>query len=396
MPKAHAPAQMNPAQHAAVAKNNNKAIRQHILQRSVVMIQPMQSISLVPNVNIPNVLNATLKNVGLLRKIYLEVTVNFSTAAGTTSCVRSPFGPSNIFSQVVFTDFQNQARHTTTGWHLSMINSVKQKATGPIGSAETTDTPLGFGNVYGSIASPATVAASTNAVVSMVYEVPIAYSDTDLRGAIYMATTGAIATIAGTLNPQFFALAAADQTLSCYTYAGTAPTVTSVQLTVYQEYLDQLPTGQNGKPLLPEQDLDTVYSLLTTSVSGLSVNTPFGIPYTNLRSFLSTTVIYDNGGTLNAGTDITTMGIQSANLTYLQQLTPRMISYRTRKMLGVDAPIGTYYFDHRQAPISTAQFGNMQLVVLPSQVNANAQVLTGYEFMAPRRTITQAASLPNG
>jgi hypothetical protein len=391
-------AQPKPAQGAPMnSMQNNMAVRHHIIANSVEMTQPMQTFSLTnPALNIPNVFTFTPKNVGLLRRMYVEVVLTFQTAAGTTSCVKTPHGASNIFSNIVFTDFQNQARISTNGFHLSAVNSVKSKAAAPIGSAEVSDTPLGFGNNFSPVSAPATVAASTTATVKTVYEIPICYSDTDLRGSIYMATTGANATLQLSLNQLFFGLtASADPTFAAYTYAGTAPTITSVLCTVTQDYLDQLPL-MNGRVLLPENDINTIYQLLQTNVSGLAVNQPFGIPYTNLRSFLSTLVTFDNGGVLNAGTDVVNIGLQSANNTFIWQKDPQLIAYMTRKMINSDMPVGSYYFDHRQRPISTAQFGNMQLVLTPSVVNANAQLILGYEFMAARKAVVGAASLPIG
>jgi hypothetical protein len=55
-----------------------------------------------------------------------------------------------------------------------------------------------------------------------------------------------------------------------------------------------------------------------------------------------------------------------------------------------------YYFDHRRDPISTDQFGNMQLVFTATSVNSGAALLLGYEFFATRATVTRASSLPSG
>jgi hypothetical protein len=120
------------------------------------------------------------------------------------------------------------------------------------------------------------------------------------------------------------------------------------------------------------------------------------IPYANLRSFLSTTIIYDNGGTLNAGTDITNFGLQVANNTFIWQYDVQLEAYLTRKLLNADTPKGMYYFDHRRDPISTDQFGNTQFVLLPNTVNTNAFLLVGYEFMSSRLTIMKSEALPSG
>ena len=53
-------------------------------------------------------------------------------------------------------------------------------------------------------------------------------------------------------------------------------------------------------------------------------------------------------------------------------------------------------FDHCRKPIDTNQFGNMQLVINPSLVNANAVLFVGYEMLAVQSQAINAGSLISG
>lgn len=370
------------------------------LRGAVNMLQLNNSQTLAnPTLANNNVITFTPKNIGLAKRIRVEIIATFTTAAGTTSCVLSPFGPANIASNITFTDFQNQQRVNAPGWALTNLATFRSGQAAPIASAETSDTPLGYGNILAApaIQAPATVAASGSGTIRMVYDIPIAYSDTDLRGAIWMSTTGANTTLQLTLNPNFFLTSAGDASLPVYVYAGTAPTLTSITYNFYQNYLDQLPAPQ-GQVILPEDDLNQVYQLLYTTNSGFTANNLLGIPYSNLRQYLSTTLVYDNGGILNNGTDFGAengFGLQVANNTFIWQYGPQMVSYLTRLRINADTPKGMYYFSHRDNPISTDQYGNMQLVLYPTTVNANAAFQLAYEFFTQRDTVLKSASLPS-
>jgi hypothetical protein len=197
-----------------------------------------------------------------------------------------------------------------------------------------------------------------------------------------------------------FIASGADATLGMYqSSSATLATCPTFTVTVFQNYLDQLPiaAGQNGQPggpILPLLDLSTVYLLNNTVVSGLVANQDIPIPYANFRDFMSTYLIYDNAGTLNTGADVAYFAIQSANYTNILKYDPNLASLLTRLILEDDAPKGSYVFDHRNKPISTIQYGNMQLVVNAKTVSSStSSFLIGYEMLALQNMITQAGSL---
>src|SRR6185437_10709809 len=100
---------------------------------------------------------------------------------------------------------------------------------------------------------------STAYFATVFHELPLAYSDVDLRGAIYTSVVSATMNLQLTLNPTLFAVTAADPTLAMYR-APAADTVTlnNLYVTVYQNYLDQLPFTSQG-PVLPALDLSKMY-----------------------------------------------------------------------------------------------------------------------------------------
>lgn len=384
------------AQMRQQAIDQNLAARQLCVKQGVDMIQ---SIFTVTNtayaVGTPTVLNVPMRNVGLIKRFYVEVA---ATVQGTTSGpthTLTTLGVSNFFSNITFTDLSNQTRINTAGWHLTQISSAKRRR--PFGAAMTTDTPFGYGNNNTkTISAPASITTTITANnVFGFFEVPLSYSDMDLRGAIYANVTNATMNLQLTVNPSALVASGVDATLAMYqSSSATVATMPSFTVTVYQNYLDQLPIGNNGV-IVPLLDLATAYLLNNTPVGGIVANQDNPIQYANFRDFMSTTLIYDNNGTLNInGVDINYFSIQSANFTNIIKYDPTTANFLTRLILEDDCPKGMYYFDHRAKPISTIQYGNMQLIVNPITVSGSGSVfLMGFESLALINQVTQAGSI---
>lgn len=372
-------------------QQQNMIARQACVRQGVDMIQGIftQTFTTGPG----TVINLPLRNVGLIKRLYIQIRATVSGTTGTTLTL-APLGAANFLSNVTLTDLSNQTRINTSGWHLTTIASAKRKMV--FGSAVTTDTPFGYGDNFQTvIAAPSTItaAASSNNLFTY-YEIPLSYSDNDMRGAIYANVVNATMNLQLTVNSNISVATGSDTTLSVYgSSTSTLATVPSFTVTVYQQYLDQLPLSQGGGPVLPLLDLSTAYLLNNTPVSGVVANQDNPIPYANFRDFMSTTLIYDNAGTLNTGSDINYLSIQSANYTNIIKYDPFTSALLTRNIMNDDVPKGMYYFDHRVKPISTIQYGNMQLIVNPSAVTSGAQFLMGYESLALINMITQAGSL---
>jgi len=383
MPQAQ---QLSPAQQNAVN-------RQLVLANAINEWLPIYTQTFTSGVG--TVINVPLRNVGLVKRFVVEISGNVGVGAAETQTL-TQFGISNFLSNILLTDLSNQTRINTAGWHLHLLATAKRQFAA--GAAFTNDAPVKIASNYPVITSPASYTATQP--FRMFYEIPVAYGDMDLRGAIYANVVNATFNLQLTVNPNFFVGSTADPTLAAYKSStaqlGTLPTFT---VTVFQNFLDQLPII-NNMVVLPTLDLGTAYLINNTQVSGLVGNQDNPIPYANFRDFMSTFAIYDNFGYATAplGSDASYWALQSANFTNILKYDPWMSSLLTRWIISDDFPasngICTYYFDHRTRPISTIQFGNMALILNPTNVqSANSAVFLGYESLAYINQITQAGSL---
>jgi P3 major capsid protein len=411
---------MTQAQAAQAAAQANAAARAAVLGNSLEALAVIFSQSGI-NPATQNVLNIQPRNVGLIRGFYVHVAANFTNGA-TAALTRTTLGPANLLSLVTFSDLSNQQRINCQGWYLPLLDTQRRRnqsfsaelATGvPASAASGVDTPLGFSANFTSnfanaavnapiMSCPATVATSAaNQVVDMWYYIPLSYTDRDLRGAIYAGVVNSVMNLQLTFNYANFQVAnTADPTLAVFQSAGAVNTLSnfSYSVEVYQDFLDQLPFSPQG-PVLPFQDLSWSYLLNTTFFTAMAVGQDYPIPFPNFRNIQSVTAIYDNGGALNTGQDINYLSLQSANYTNIFKVSPAMAAILTRSILHVDMPKGTYYFDFRRKPLSTVQYGNLNLLINPATVTSTLgapQFLIGFEQLAMQNQVVGAGSLAGG
>lgn len=372
----------------------NRAQRMAVLHNAIEMTQQIFSQQLQAgqfSVNVPP------RNVGLVKKFLVNIQGTANNTDGANAALLSDFGLSNLVSQFVFTDLNNNVRIQTAGWHLSLLQALKNQwpMTTAILQTALQEYSGDMGAAWNVIVAPNNFAHATSQPFSMWYEVPLAYSDDDLRGAVYMNVVNATAQLQINLNQNTFAAAGVDSTLAVW--KGAAGNVSDVTVTVYQVYLDQLPTDQKNNPILPALDLSTVYELKNTTFGPWVVSQDNPMPYANFRDFLSTFMIYNSNPAADAGrtvgTDINYLALQSANFTNIWKVSPILNALKTRLMLAQDLPHGAYYFSSRRKPISTTTFGNMQLINNPSTAAANNYTLVGYEDFANVNTLLNAGSL---
>lgn len=371
----------------------NRDARDVILATGVDRLQQIYNNAVNPANQ--TILNIAPQNVGLIRGFLVKVSgtiANTNVGASGANIVRTNFGASNLLRNIVFTDVNNQVRHQTQGWHLSMINSAKQPMV--VGGAYAPNIPVGYGNNYDVMTAATPVAPAGTTPVQFYYYVPISYSQTDLRGAMWAGVVNAVAQLQLEINPSPV-VAAGDAGLAVYS-GNTGGWSGNVTVQVWQDYIDQIPMMNNGQPVLPQEDIQTLYQLNNTALSGLVAGQDYGVPFANFRNFLSTTLVYDNGGSFNAGTDINYFALQTANSSNIWKYGPEEASFLARSTFMADPPTGAYYFNHRIKPISTQQFGNTQITVNPSVVNANAAIWAGFEYFAQASQVVFAGSLPSG
>jgi P3 major capsid protein len=397
--------QMSAQQQAQVAYQQNMAARIAVLQGSLNMWQPIFATTLTSPAY-GTVLNVPVRQIGLTKRFLIKVQFTVAQSAAETQTL-TKLGPANIFSNVTLNDLSNYTRINTTGWHLFMLSCMKQAFfTGPAGQGKTDfqPAPSVFGSAYTNdspiqakagaavINAPATVTTAQSGV--MYFEVPVSYSDADLRGAIYTSVVSATMYLQMTINQNFGVGSAGDPTLAVYqsSTAGNLVNITSMTITVYQNFLDQIPLGQNG-PVLPAQDISKMYLLTNGSFTALAAGQDFPIVFPNFRAWQSLSVIYDNAAVTNYGTDISLFQLQTANLSNIRQLDPATQLLFQRIMLKNDFTAGAYMFDFRDKPINTNQFGNMQITIRPTA--STGTLLVGYEGIGIANQVINAGSIPS-
>jgi len=410
---------ITPQQAAEAAAKANTAARNAVLANAIEALQLVANASGL-NPATQNVANIAPRNVGLIRGFYVHVATVFTTGI-TTTLNRTTMGPANLLQLVTFNDLSNQQRINSQGWYLPYLDTQRRRnqsfsaelATGVPGSAASgVDTPLGFSANFTSnlalaatntpiMSCPASIAPSTsNATVDMWYYVPISYTDRDLRGAIYAGVVNSVMTLQITFNAANFQVAStADPTLAVFQSSGAVNAITAQTWSyeIWQDFLDQLPFSNQG-PILPFQDLSWSYLINTTFFTAMQVGQDYPIPFPNFRNVQSLTLAYDNSGVMNGGSDINYLALQSANYTNIFKISPAMSAINTRNILHTDMPKGMYYFDFRRKPLSTVQYGNLNLIVNPSNVTVTLppQFLVGFETLAMQNQVVGAGSIAGG
>jgi hypothetical protein len=347
------------------------------------------------------VLRCVTNNVGIIKRMLVEVVATVNNNGGAVATLTDT-GIANLLSNVTFYDLSNNLRINTTGLHLALLASLKRHrpfaATAQYNTANGNNVSDMFNvapALWPVLQAPQTIAAGANGTIRAVFEVPLAYSDDDLRGAMFASVVNSTANLQLTFNPNLFT-AAGDTTFAVY--SGSTGVFTSAVVNVYQVYLDQLPINpRTGQYILPTESLGTIYELKNTQLTAVSVNQDFSIPFGNMRNFFSALLIYNNNGTAAGralGTDINYFSRTTANVTNVFKYDPLYNAMLTRQALGKDLPAGAYYFNFRKQPINTNQYGNQQINLNASVATADAYVQCMWEDMASQTIVPVAASLP--
>lgn len=404
----------------------NLLARQAIRARGVRRIQ--QIFDSTYTSNFPPQIQVIPRNVGLVMGFWVKVVATIANSSTTSTLTLSDFGPANLVSQFQLNDLQNNTRIQTTGFHEAFLNSWKTKrlfasaltgARGTNTGQQTTgnsyfgeDSPMGYGSNWTEISAPLSIIADSDSTpgtgtLTMWWYIPLAYNPDapnmpDYRGAIYAnvvnATWQLLINLPGTYGSQLVAPYGTDSTQAVY-YQTSNETVnaalTSFELRVYQDYYDQLPTGNAGV-LLPILDLATIYERKYTNLTSISVTQDFPYQYANFRQFLSTLAVYVNTaatGARGVGADVNYWALQAANFSNIWKMEPALVALMTRQHIGVDFPPGCYWFDTRNRPLSTTQYGNMELILNPATAGTGAYELVCVEDFAIVQTLSMAGSL---
>jgi hypothetical protein len=388
----------------AIAAIRNNAVQKRIQLNPYTAATPASS----PNINIQ------LQNVGLLRGVLIRFSATATNNDPSVAAAPSDFAAANMFSQIVYNDLANVTRIQTTGAHVFMLDSLRRQ--GIMGAAYVNDMPGQFGSVWSGLSTTPTIppAGGTGTVSGFLF-IPVAYSDTDLRGAVFSNITNANQSINLTINTtNVSAPTGSDNVNAIYQGPAAANVVLSnLTVTAYQDIYDQLPdyrylpagiapgdwqaaTGDRSGLMLPSWSMRWMYELKYSPFTGITAGVENVFPYTNQRQFLSTIAQYNNPARAT-GTDIAYWRLVAANSYEWFKMSPAAVAFETRRLIGDDFPAGFYVFDSRLKPINTIVSGNLQLVAFPTVATpSTAKMTMYYEDFALVATVTGATSLASG
>jgi hypothetical protein len=388
----------------------NALQRQAVLQASVPMTQAVFSQSALAASSTP-VLQIQPRNVGFIKRFLVLFSATITNNDESNALTLTDFGLSNFFSNIQFTDLNNNQRINTAGWHIGFLNTIRHRkpfATGftPLQDPATTgagtfsaNQMAAYGNNFNCVVAPNTISNGTPATIQGYLDIPLAYSDDDLRGGIYANVVNAVMQLQMTFNPQPFTATGSDSTLAIYK-GTTSAVISNISVTVYQEYLDQLPVS-NGGVILPNLDVSTIYEMKLSQFQNIPTGQDFPVQYANFRDFLSTFAVWNHDGSADSGrtngtTDVNYWAQQAANFTNFWKMDPTTQAQFTRQILGADYPLGVYYMSNRRKPISTVQYGNVELVLNAKSSTTGSYLFVGWEDFSLINTLSQAGSLASG
>lgn len=302
-----------------------------------------------------------LFNVGITTKLILDVTlsVDIGTATGTLS-EKAPF---NMINRIKLTDFDGTDRVNCSGYQLFVLNCIRSgQYYGYNNNAATTV-------ATNSPAVPA-LTAGTGKVFRFQIEVPLAFSATDLRGALLTQTAVGEAW----LNIDWNSLLVANGNDDALFNGAATTTValtsgTTIDVRVFQEYL--LPQPVAGQVPLPVLDLMTVYELAggLRSADNIASGSEKLINYPNVRSVLGAYFNFINNGIMaDAYTYLSKFRLIANGNNVLREYLPTDKLFDQRCALNSHSDIrkGTFFELHREKPIETALFGNIQYGLTPT------------------------------
>lgn len=319
---------------------------------------------------------------GVQLGFYITVTANITNGTGGV-LTATPWGAANLLQNVTYYDLGNTPRTNASGKMLHLLMS--QKAGRVFGATVAPD--AGTAPSYGSWAvnkCPATIANAASADIKMIYYVPLAYSEYDLRGAVFgnIAQANQRLHLTFPTNAQMIASSTENPVDAIYQAVGATKTVTvnsftyDVRLSTYGADLPM----RDGQYVVPLNDLGTVYALNETVVSGLTAGQQLSVPYPNSWEYVSTSGIFVNGSQLNAGSDMSDIEIKTASGISWGAIPPDLHAFTTGLRIGAHLPAGTYFDSHHQKPIRVQDYGAITYNIRPSVVNSGASFRLAYEF----------------
>ena len=319
---------------------------------------------------------AKLFNVGIVTKLELYITA--AITIGTATATASTKAPYNLISRIRLTDYDGTDRVNLSGFQLFLLNSVRKRQ---LYGANNDSATAVFTN-------PTVPTAVGNGTISFFMEVPVAFDVDnpvvqlqDLRGCILAQTAVGDMYLSIDWNPSYYTNGDLESV-----YSGGATTTVvkngnnNISCIVWQHYLLPQAIGGNGQLPLPQLDMMTVYELNgnVRSSDNLAVNTEKLISYPNVRSVIGAYFNYVQAATLTQG-KINQFRLIANGNNILTDNTELLQLLHQRNYVNGDTVPGCYFVTHRDKPIETALYGNVQMGITPNTVGANPYIELAFE-----------------
>lgn len=350
-------AQAQPSMQELMQQNN--AMRAALLATAPKLRKRLQPTT---GLTIGQTARIKLQNVGILTGILLRIQCPI-TIAGAIA-VPSLKAPYNLLNRIRVSDYDGSDRVNCSGHQLWVINSVRNRS------------PFDRNNesMAAVLTQPVVpTAIATNTIDFWVY-VPIAFNpDNDLRGAMMMQTAVGDSFLSIDLNPSLYTNNDGD---SVYKGAGATTVVqavgTSITIDVWQDYLLPQAIDKQGNIPLPALDLRTVYEIagMVVTSDNIAANQQKLMQYPNLRSVVGSYFSFRNGVDLSPVGDVSTIQLIANANNIMRDETELSQLFRQRRYINGDLLQGVYWMQHRDLPIQTALYGNIQIGITPAIINA--------------------------
>jgi hypothetical protein len=377
---AQGPAAPSPQQAAA----NNSMMRQALLASSPRMRKNVLTVQ----AQAAQTSRIKLFNVGVITKLQLYITA--ALTIGTAVATASTKAPWNLIQRVRLTDFDGTDRINLSGFQLFILNCVRMRSL--YGYHNNVSTAV--------FTNPVVPTAVANGTMSFFIDIPLAFDVDnpviqlqDLRGAVLAQT--AVGEMYLSID-WVTSLYANNDVESLYSGAGTTTVVGNganyISCTLWQEYILPQAIGSQGQIPLPGIDLMTVYELNGNlrSSDNLAVSAEKLISYPNVRSVIGAYFNYVQAATMTQGKLNGLRLIANGNNILLDHTELSQLLYQRNYMYNNgDTVPGAYWRSHREKPIETALFGQIQMGITPNTVGATPYIEVAFESF-----YTKGAALP--
>ena len=351
------------AGHALQQRAQDQQATAHLLHTAPKFVKPLGTFT--SGGSLGNTTRIVLNNVGLTASVLLRVSVTYTVA--TANATLSPKGAYAIINRLRVTDYDSQDRMAVSGHHLAARNGWR------LGANYGQNYGPGH-NVFTDPNVPLTIGAGN--VATFFLEVPIVadLDRGDLRGL--MLTQSGVGEVAVNIEWAGNAYGNADDD-KLFNGSGTT-VISAVSMSVDAWQIFYLPQAEHGAVHLPHLSMLTVYALdggvRTSTDFALGQEKLWSLP--NLREVIGEYYTYRRNSILPAlADDMSLIKLVANGSTVITSETDQVIYYRQRKHLKADyafdiaanttACRGVYSWDHKNNPIRTWLFGNIQRSFTP-------------------------------